>query len=137
VFLQLAYLETLTGACYSSRRSGLNGVASFQYSTFEGAGAIRDLRSTLERFAKDNRHPQQSQLVLSEPLHLFTCRAYYCCPAAAVLKRLEGLIIPPLGMQLRDHPPEPPISLGLLWRSVGLGINGRCDGLGRAAATRS
>lgn len=106
------------------------GVAMFQCSLFEEAGGIRDLRSTLGRFAKDNRHPHQSQLVLSEPLHLFNCRVHYCCPDAAALKRLEGLVFSPLGMQLRDHSPEPPLR-----RSVGLDINRRCVGLGRAAAT--
>ena len=111
------------------------GVAMFQCSLFEEAGGIRDLRSTLGRFAKDNRHPHQSQLVLSEPLHLFNCRVHYCCPDAAALKRLEGLVFSPLGMQLRDCSPEPLIVLGLLWRYVGLDINSRCDGLGRAAAT--
>jgi len=39
-------------------------------------------------------------------------------------------------MQLRDYPPEPPVSLGLLQQSVGLDISGRCDGLDRAVVTQ-
>jgi hypothetical protein len=137
VFLQLAYLEALTGARYSSRRSRSNVVARFQYTTLSLRRRVAPGISEVP----SRGSPRTTDILINHNwcfpsrFHLFTCRAYYCCPAAAELKRLEGLVVSPLGMRLRDHPPEPTINLGLLRRSVGLDIKRRCGGLGRAAAT--
>jgi hypothetical protein len=82
----------------------------------------------------DNRFPQQSPCGLPEPLCLSTCRPDHSYPAAAALKRLEGLIISPLGMQLREYPPEPAIMFGLLRRHIGLDTIHLLGGLGHAVA---